>query len=315
MLRMISMSCLLTLLFACSSGNDVEPAVTATVIVEEVGELILVTGVTGKQGGAVARALLDDGYQVRGLTRNADSERALIMQTLGVELVTGDFENTASLDIAMKDVHGVFVVTNFWEHGYEAEVRQGKNAVDAALAAGVAQLVFSSVIHSDLKTGIAHFESKYEIEKYILSKDIPYTIFRPVSFMENWEYARAGIVAGKINSPFSLATRMQQISVIDIGRFVALAFNKQEDWLARTFDIASEEYTMKQAVNLFSVVTASPVEFVQTPWDVYEREQGEEMTVMDRWINTEGYNANINMARMELPDMLTLEEYLLQAGW
>ena len=72
---------------------------------------------------------------------------------------------------------------------------------------------------------------------------------------------------------------------------------------------------MKEAVNLFSRITASPVELVQIPWDVYEESQGEEMTVMDRYIDTEGYNANINLARSELKDMLTLEEYLIEAGW
>ncbi|MDH3692497.1 MAG: NmrA family NAD(P)-binding protein, partial [Gammaproteobacteria bacterium] len=39
-------------------------------------KIVLVTGATGTQGGAVARELAKRGYVVRGLTRNADSERA-----------------------------------------------------------------------------------------------------------------------------------------------------------------------------------------------------------------------------------------------
>lgn len=315
MLRIISLSCLIALLFACNNNPEPQVFKEIAVSVQEPAKLILVTGITGNQGGAAAKALLESGYRVRGLSRNPTSDRAKAMTALGVDMVKGDFEEIASLDTAMKDVHGVFLVTNYWEHGYEAEVQQGKNVAEAAKRANVKHLVFSSVADADLKTGIPHFDSKYEIEQYIQSLEIPFTILRPVSFMENWEYSRDKIIAGKISSPFSLATRMQQISVRDIGRFAALAFEQPDNWLGRAFDIAAEEYTMKQVVNLFSRITRSPVEFVQIPWDAYEKSAGMEMTVMDRWIDEVGYHANINMVRAELPEMLTLEEYLIEAGW
>ncbi len=315
MLRLFSLSCVIILLSACGNNNEPQISSAPAIIVEDSAKLILVSGVTGKQGGAVARALLKNGYQVRGLTRNPASKRAAGMAELGVSLVKADFEDMASLDKAVEGVYGVFAVTNFWEHGYEAEVQQGKNIVDAAMRANVSHFVFSSVANSDQATGIPHFDSKYEIEQYIQSINIPFTIFRPVSFMENWEYSKEQILAGKITSAFSLSTRMQQISVRDIGRFVELAFSKPDKWIGKTLDIAGDEYTMKQAVNLFSNITASPVEFVQVPWPEYEQSAGEEMTVMDRWIDTVGYSANINLVRSELSEMLTLEEYLHQSDW
>ena len=315
LLRILSLSCFIALLFACDHNNEPQIATTPAVKIEKPTKLILVTGVTGKQGGAVARALLKKAYQVRGLSRNPQSERAMAMTELGIAMVKGDFEDIDSLDRAMKDVYGVFSVTNYWEHGYKAEVQQGKNVVDAALRANVSHLVFSSVANANLDTGIPHFDSKYEIEQYIHSLGIPFTILRPVSFMENWEYSRKNIIAGKISSPFSLGTRMQQISVRDIGRFAALAFNDPDNWEGRTLNIAAEEYTMNQVVNLFSHVTGSPVDFVQIPWDIYEQTEGKEMAIMDRWIDSVGYSANVNLVRSELPDMLTLEEYLLKAGW
>jgi uncharacterized protein YbjT (DUF2867 family) len=314
MQRLISVLCLMSCLLAC---NNNEPQVSrqSTPAVQEKSKIILVAGVTGRQGGAVARELLKSAYQVRGLSRNPLSDRAKAMTALGVEVVKGDFEDIASLDAAMEGVYGVFSVQNFWEHGFEAEVRQGKNFADAARRAGVSHFVYSSVANADLSTGIPHFDSKYEIEQYIQLINLPFTILRPVSFMENWEYSRDSIVAGKISSPFSPGTRLQQISVRDIGRFATLALNDPEDWIGRSLDIAGEQYTMKQAVNIFSRVTARPVEYVQVPWDVYEQAQGLEMTIMDRWIENTGYSANINLVRSELPDMLTLEEYLFEADW
>ena len=114
MLRILSLSCVIALLFACANNNEAQISTAPAVKVEESAKLILVTGVTGKQGGAVARALLHDGYHVRGLTRNPDSDRAIAMAELGVDLVRGDFENVASLDSAIEDVQGVFLVTNYW---------------------------------------------------------------------------------------------------------------------------------------------------------------------------------------------------------
>jgi uncharacterized protein YbjT (DUF2867 family) len=315
MYRLLSLSFLIALLLACSNNTDPHTVSTPAVKIEKPSELILVTGITGRQGGAVAHALLDKGYRLRGLSRNPQSDRSLAMSALGVKMLKGDFNDVASLDKAMEDVYGVYSMTNFWEHGYEAEVQQGKNVADAALRANVKHLVFSSVANADQATSIPHFDSKYEIEQYIQSIEIPYTILRPVSFMENWEYSREKIIAGKIYSPYSLSTRMQQISVRDIGRFAALAFSDPDNWLGRTIDIAAEEYTMKEVVNLFSRVTGSPVEFVQIPWDDFEKKAGEEMTVMDRWIENTGYSANINLVRSQLKDMLTLEDYLHEAKW
>ena len=315
MLRIFGLPCLLGLLIACNNNHESRATTKRAIDAQQPTRLILVTGVTGSQGGAVARALIESGYQIKGLSRDPLSDRAKAMTALGVEMLKGDFEDTASLDRAMNDVDGVFSVQNFWEHGYEAEVRQGKNVADAAKRANVRHFVYSSVANADLNTGIPHFESKYEIEQHIHLLEMPFTIIRPVSFMENWEYARDSIIAGKISSPFSLGTRLQQISVRDIGRFAALAFNEPDNWIGRTVDIAGEEYTMNQAVSLFSHITGSPVEYIQIPWDVYEKNEGEEMTIMDRWIENVGYSADVDMVRSELTNMLTLEEYLIEAGW
>ena len=315
MLRLIGITFLSLILVACEKINEPQLNPASAKVAAETEKIILVTGATGRQGGAVAAALLKTGFKVRGLSRNPESERAQAMTERGVSMVKGDFNDSTSLDSAMRGVYGVFLVTNFWEHGFEAEVQQGKNVVDAAGRNKLEHLIFTSVANADEATGIPHFESKYEIEQYIHSVNIPYTILRPVSFMENWEYSKERINAGKISSPFSLGTRVQHISVRDIGRMAALAFTDPENWLSRSLDIAGDENSMKQIVNLFSSVTGSPVEYIQIPWDVYEKEEGEEMTIMDRWIDNTGYSANINLDRSQLKDMLTLEDYLHEAKW
>ena len=315
MIRLCKLILLLCLLPACNNNTGDIAQTKSQRAGEQSGKLVLVTGVTGRQGGAVARALMDNGVRVRGMTRNPSSDRAAAMASLGVELIRGDFDDSTSLDTAMNSVSGVFVVTNFWEHDYDGEVRHGRNVVDAANRADVSHLVFTSVANADQQTGIPHFDSKYEIERYIHEAGVPYTILRPVSFMENWEYQREKIAAGKISSPFSESTRLQQISVRDIGRFAALAFSNPESWLGRSLDIAADEYTVKEVVDVFSQVTGNPVAFEKLSWDTYQKVAGEEMTIMDRWIDGTGYSADIKLVRSHLPDMMSLEEYLRQNGW
>src|SRR5262245_31665050 len=127
---------------------------------------ILVTGITGQQGGAVARHLLAKGWTVRGLSRDPDKPVVQPLREAGAEVVQGDFENRASLDSALKGVYGVFSVQNFWQPGVgaEGEIRQGKALADAAKAANIQHFLYTSVGGADRKSGIPHFESKWQIE-------------------------------------------------------------------------------------------------------------------------------------------------------
>ena len=190
------------------------------------GKLILVTGATGTQGGAVARELLDRGYEVRGLTRNPDSEHAQALTRLGVSMVKGDFDDAASLAAAMHGAYGVFAVTDFWEHGYDKEVIHGKRLIDAAKTAGIEHFVFTSVAGSNTNTGIPHFESKAEIEDYLRESGINYSIVRPVSFMDKFRYDRKKIMTGTYYDPRDSGKRHQWIAASDIGFFVGEAFDK-----------------------------------------------------------------------------------------
>src|SRR5690242_18367882 len=92
---------------------------------------ILITGATGKQGGAAARHLREKGFPVRAMTRYPDRQKAHELLGRGTEVVRGDLNDPMSLTRALEGVHGVFAVQTP-EEGPEAEVKQGTNLVDAA---------------------------------------------------------------------------------------------------------------------------------------------------------------------------------------
>ena len=300
---------------ACEKSN--ETAVPAKNPVENTAtdKLILVTGVTGRQGGAVARELLSRGYRVRGLSRNPGSEKAQTLAGLGIEMVKGDFDDIGSLNDAVRGVYGVFSVQNFWEYDKQAEINQGINLADAAKRGGVSHFVYSSVANADQDTGIPHFDSKYAIEEHIKFIQLPYTIIRPVSFMENWEYSRGDIENGVIYTPLSAETRTQHITVKDIGRFAAEAFDNPAEWLGISIDIAGDEHTQRELAGLFSQVTGKDIKYVQVPWDEFERQQGEEMAIMERWFENVGYSVDVDDLRSKHPWLVSLEQYLRENGW
>ncbi len=282
---------------------------------QNVERLILVTGATGKQGGGVARSLLDRGFQVRALTRNPQKPEAQALADQGAEVVQGDMEDRSSIKRALEGAYGVFSVQNFWETGYDREVQQGKTVADAAKAAGVEHCVYSSVGSAHRQTGIPHFESKWEVEEHVRQIGLPYTILRPTFFMQNWEWTREMILGGTLAQPFDPDKPFQQVAVEDVGAFTAIAFGNTDRWIAREVDLAGDEQSMTEIADTFSRVIGREVSYYQVPWDQFEEQMGEEATLNFRWINDVGYEADIAALRQEYPELTTFERYLRSHGW
>ena len=280
-------------------------------------KIIAVTGATGQQGGAVARKLLADGWKVRTLTRDINKPAAQELKALGAELVAGDMDNRAELDAAFKGAFGVFSVQNFWlpTVGFDGEVKQGKNVADAAKAAGVQHLVFSSVGSAHRGMGQRHFESKWVIEQYIHTLNVPYTILRPVFFMDNYNWSRAYILSGTFTGMGLRPDKgLQSIAVEDIAVFTALAFADSKAYLGKTIELAGDELTESQIADTFTKVIGRPVQLV-APTPSAGRRSEEEMTAMFNFFNNKGYDADIAALRKLHPGLLSLEEYLRKNGW
>ena len=148
-------------------------------------KLVLVTGATGKQGGACVEALLTRGHRVRALTRNSVSPAANQLRERGVEIVVGDFTDRDSLVRAARGADAVYAMSTPYERGSEQEIAQGITITDAARAVRIAHFVYSSVASANRRTGIEHFDGKYAVEKHLQASGVPYTIVAPVFFMEN----------------------------------------------------------------------------------------------------------------------------------
>lgn len=273
---------------------------------------ILVLGSTGKQGGAVARHLLKSGMRVRAFTRDTNRPEAQKLAGEGAELVQGDLNEEDSVRRAMQGVYGVYSVQNFAETGVDGEIHQGLLVNRMARETGVRHVVYSSVGSAPKMTRIPHFDSKAEVEHHLRAAGVPYTILRPVFFMENWLGMLDGIQNGTFMQPLSPGTKLQQIASDDIGHLAMLAFSNPDDWTGRGMDIAGDELSMQDTAAVFSRVLGRDVQYQQVPWEAFEQQAGEEMTIMYRWFESTGYEADIEACRRAHPGLQTLEAFLRQ---
>jgi uncharacterized protein YbjT (DUF2867 family) len=236
---------------------------------------------------------------------------------LGVEVLLGDLDDPESLRHPLESASGVFSVQNFWETGYDREVAQGIALAELAKDVGVEHFVYNSVGSAHRETGLSHFESKWKIEERIRELDLPYTIFRPVYFMDNWENPalRSMLMGGTLALPLDPDRELQELATADIGAFVGMAFSDREAWLGRELDLAGDELSMSKTAEAFGRVIGRPVNYVQLPWEKYREVAGEEYTEMMRWFELVGYEADIEVLRELYPALTTLEQYLRAHGW
>src|SRR5258708_614605 len=148
-------------------------------------KLIAVIGATGKQGGAVVRALQARGqFEVRALTRNPGKHRGL-----ADEVVEADLNRPETLRAAFEGAHGVFLVTNFWEEGTD-ELKQATAAVRAAKDAGVKHFVWSTLPDVQAISGgkleVPHFTGKARIDRIVRQAGFSnHTFVIPPLFSQN----------------------------------------------------------------------------------------------------------------------------------
>jgi len=279
---------------------------------------ILVTGATGQQGGALARLLLKKGHRVRAFTRKPDSPAAQELKRLGAELAIGSLEDRAPIERAARGMDALFAMSTPFEGGTDVETQQGIAAADAAKAAAVNHLVFTSVASADRNTGIPHFDSKYKVEQHIKTLGVPYTIVGPVFFMENLvsPWWLPALQEGKLPMAMPGTRKLQQITLDDIAGFTLVVLERREQFLSKRIDIASDEVAGNDVADILSRLSGRTIEYVELPIERV-RATNEDFAKMFEWFNRVGYRADIPGLRREYPKVgwHTFEGWARAQNW
>jgi uncharacterized protein YbjT (DUF2867 family) len=254
-------------------------------------KIIAIIGATGAQGGGLAHAILSDPqseFKVRALTRNVNSDKAKALARLGAEVVSADIDDVESITKAFKGAYGAYAVTNFWEHfSAEKETAQAKNIADAALAAGVQHIIWSSFEDTRKwmplddnrmptllgKYKVPHFDSKGEADVFFnrpgLSATIMYTSFYWDNFIHFGMGPKKG-ADGKLAITFPMGDKkLPGIAAADIGKCAYGIFKAGEKYKGKTIGIAGDHTSGAQMASSLSRALGTEVNFNAVPADVY----------------------------------------------
>ncbi|GLY84445.1 NmrA family NAD(P)-binding protein [Actinoallomurus iriomotensis] len=280
---------------------------------------IVVTGATGKQGGATVRRLLAEGRPVRALVRDTTAPAAAALAAAGAELVRGDFDDPASLPPALDGAAALFGIppVAFGPAGPETdlEVARGRALIDAAAAAGIEQVVFSTVASASR----ASFGSagKALIEEYLRDHIALPTVLRPVRFMTNYLGVGSridGISGGVHRHLFPPHEPMQVIALEDVAEFAALAFADPPRFAGRTLELAGDEPTPVAAAAAISEATGVPVRYEWLTDDEAAEIGPEVAETRKRWQAGHRWHADIEALRVIHPGLRTLADWLTESG-
>jgi len=254
--------------------------------------IVLVTGATGKQGGATLRHLTGKGFLLRAMTRKPGSDAAKAVAALGAEVVQGDLDDAPSLERALAGCWGVFAVQNTWEAGIEREEAQGKRIAELARRQGVQHYVYTSVGSANRSTGIPHFDNKARVEQRVRELKFPsHVILRPVFFMENL-VSPSFLQGDRLVTAMRSTTKLQMIAVDDIGRFAAQAFVDAGKWSGSETDLAGDAATMPEAAAAVGEIVGRKITFEPIPIEAV-RKNSDDVAKMLEWFERVGYSADI----------------------
>ena len=273
-------------------------------------ETILVGGATGRQGNAVVDELLARGYRVRGLTRKPDGKKALALKSRGVEIVQGDYADMDSLRAAMDGIDRMFFYSGFSRN----EVAEGQNVIAAAKAAGIQQLVYSSGAAAAPENGLQG-ASKMQVEKTLVASGVPYTVIRPVAFLENFDRQKARFANKGIIDSRDPDRVLHFIAIDDIGFLVAEAFDDPDQWLNTAVNVAGDRMTVAEYVDTYSTVMGREIIYTQMPLEDYLATMPKPLRPLFRWYDEVGYEADVDALRARYPNLITLDAYLRATGW
>ena len=254
-------------------------------------KIIAIVGATGAQGGGLARAILADknsGFAVRALTRDAKSDKAKELASLGAEIVEGDIDDAESLKKLLQGAYGAFFVTFFWAHfSAEKEMEEAKQMADAAKAAGVQHVIWSTLedtrkyvpleddrmptLHGKYK--VPHFDGKGEADKFFIDAGVPTTFLRASFYWDNFIYFGAGPKKGpdgKLYLTFPLDDKkMAGIASDDIGKCAYGIFKAGKEMIGKTIGIAGEHLTGTEMANAMSKATGQEIIYNNVTPDTY----------------------------------------------
>jgi uncharacterized protein YbjT (DUF2867 family) len=274
---------------------------------------VLVTGATGAQGGAVARALHAAGIPVVALVRDPESAAARALVDAGIACATGDLEDAASLDAAFVGMSAFFSVQPAPYADPDSERRQARNLLQSARRAGVRQCVHTSVSstgwrtqYPDVDPGLlaGYWDSKEDVENMVREAGFDVvTILKPAFMMENFIAPKVAMMfpelhTGEIATHITPDTVFATVATADVGAAAAAAIVDPDRFAGAEIELAGDATTVPKIAQLISRATGRSVKARTLPAPPADQQRDmPSFADTQVWANDVGYLARPAMMR------------------
>ncbi|KAL2854197.1 hypothetical protein BJX68DRAFT_40687 [Aspergillus pseudodeflectus] len=269
---------------------------------------LVVFGATGQQGSSILTTVLSHPelskkYSLRGITRNASGPKAIALAEKGIEIVEANLDDPSSLPRAVENAHTVVLITEtrYEKDLKEGEFRQAKAVADAAVAAGVEFIIFSTSVHCARlwdNGPVDQFDVKAEIEEYIRGLPLKSAFIAPGMFMSNFTTIMVPrrqddgsyLVVG-VNDPETKIPLVE--TAVDTGLYAVPLLKDPEGMNGKVMYAATKLYTFNEIVEVISRVSGEMVRYQALPKEVFvgfmKEEMGARMVAMMSFIDEPGY--------------------------
>jgi uncharacterized protein YbjT (DUF2867 family) len=301
-------------------------------------KIIAVVGATGTQGGGLSQAILADpngGFAVRAITRDPNKDNAKALAAKGAQVVQANLDDIESLKKAFAGAYGVFCVTNFWEHfSAEKEKVQAKNMADAAKAAGVKHVIWSTLEDTrklmepsdkrmptlQEKYRVPHFDAKAEADAYF--SGLPVTYLVTTFYWDNlymFGLAPKKGDDGVYSWTFPMGNaKLGGIAAEDIGKVAYGILKAGSQYVGKTVGITGENLTIDQmGEKLSKGLGIGPVKYNAVEADTYRGfgfpgadEMGNMFQVYRDFEKQVTGARSADVARQLNPQLLTFDQWL-----
>jgi len=225
------------------------------------------------------RALIKSGkWKLKAITRNKETSAAKELASKGVEVVECDMLNKSKLTEVLKNVHGAFLLTDFWANPDmpEHEVLCGKTFGDAAKEANISHLVYSTMPSTKKLLGypVTHLETKAEVSNYLKSLNLPLTEVVAAFYYENFKnifHPKQNETGDYVLSLPMGDKPMDMISCEDVGPVVSYVLDHREETLGKYYPLCGDRLTISQVADTFKKVIGWNVKYVPVPMDEFKK--------------------------------------------
>ncbi|KAH7145576.1 hypothetical protein B0J13DRAFT_553667 [Dactylonectria estremocensis] len=284
---------------------------------------LLVTGATGKQGGALIDNILaspqSSAFSIVAVTRDLTSRKAQKLATFpNVTVIQGDLSNVEGIFNKIDSVWGVYSV----QINSDQEEQQGKALVDAAVLHGAKHFVYSSgdrggpEVSPNNPTFVKNFAAKHAIEKHLERRaekspqQMTYTILRPVTFFDNITTDIHGKGFSRMWEQLG-DKKLQMVSTKDIGWFAAQSFLQPDKYRNAGLTLVGDELTQAEADVIYRKTTNQPMQMAACPVAsavkfILKGSVGD----MFKWFEKEGYGGNVEECRSVNPNMQDFQAWI-----